>query len=325
MPIILAPLGWGLIVVGVGLAATSTAALLAYHRDRDFRRRPVDPPITIEDIRREIERIRRGSTTQGERDPERQPQRQPAPRVPRRWPDLDLGTRERENEETVQQRLRRRCHEEDGNCPHCPPAEEGQDYLRSFQGGTVERPYYSSIGAVYQHHVIPWFAYATTVSSFSGEERLHVSISEWEWRRGRTGSWDGLDFIGCTLIETKFGYGKYVNVDALRDDPSEAPEAPGPQGRGDSTLEAAFGTQLDRQVATIGPDGPEHVVGLRWVFSNRNVRSVFTIMTQLRGYFFVTDRHEPMTYGTVLEEMHEVDMRTSDPLSDFGGWGRGAL
>ena len=304
-------------MTGAGLAATSVAALLAYQTVTDFRRQPVGDPITEDDIRREIERIRRGNPKGHRPDPEREPQ----PQRDRRPPRIDLSRRdEPESEATVRQRLRRRCHEEDGDCPSCPPADDGQVITHSFQAGTIERPSYRAIGSVYQHFIVPWYHFSATVSSFSGAERLHLNINELQWKGDRKGSWDGLDYLACELIECKFGYGKYVDPLVLRDRPSQAASTPRRGARADATLSAAFGPQLSRQVGKIQPERDAgHHVWLKWVFSNRNVASVFAVMAQ--QYFFVSTEHVPMTYGTVLEEMHEIDMRTSDPAEDYGQWG----
>lgn len=330
MALVLIPYGWGLIVAGVGLTATSAAALLAAHgggtRTNFALDDPDVPDIPIEEIEREIERIRREQLEPrtAPRDPDEQPE--PEPRRDRPLPELTFSEPEPDTEQTIRQRLRRRCYEEDGGCPECPPAEEGTVITHTFGGRTVENPTYRVIGAVYQHDVIPWYRFAATVSSYRREAELLVNQDELMWRRGRSGSWDGLDYVTCTLLETKFGYGKYVDRDVLINSPRSSPVTARPNARDDATLDAAFGSQLDNQVQTILPareqTSPQQP-GLKWIFSNRNVRSVFAIMTQLRTYTWVQDDEHFMPYSTILEEMHEIDMRTSDPAADYGAWGTG--
>ncbi len=318
MAIVLAPLGWGLIVTGVGIAATSVAALLAHHNRTDFRRMPVGDPITEEDIRREIERIRRGNEARENHPRQTQPQPRRDPRLPRIQLDRDA---EPESETTVRQRLRRRCHEEDGNCPTCPPAEDGTVIMHSFQAGTIERPSYRAIGSVYQHHIVPWYHFSAMVSSFSGNERLHLNIEELQWKGGRQASWDGLDYLACELIECKFGYGKYVDPKILLENPKRAAGSPRRGGRGDATLDRAFGDQLTAQGNKVKEEQDAgRMVWLKWVCSNRNVASVVGLMAAQRKFYFIDTEHVPMTYGAILEEVHEIDMRTSDPAEDYGNW-----
>lgn len=318
MAVVLIPLGWGLIVTGVGIAATSVAALMAHHNALDFRRMPVGDPITEEDIRREIERIRKGN--QQQQDHPRQPQPQPERRPPLPRIRLDRDT-ETESETTVRQRARRRCHEEEGNCPSCPPAEDGTVIMHSFQAGTIERPSYRAIGSVYQHHIVPWYHFSATVSSFSGDERLHLSIEELQWKGGRQESWDGLDYLACELIECKFGYGRKVDPEILLEEPGAAATTPRPNARPDETLDRAFGRQLRAQGAKVKEEQDAgRLVWLKWVCSNSNVASVVGIMAAQEQFYFISTEHVPMTYGAVLEEVHDIDMRTSDPAEDYGNW-----
>lgn len=319
MAIVLAPLGWGLIVTGVGIAATSVAALLAHHNRVDFRRMPVGDPITEEDIRREIERIRRGNEQRQNHPRQTQPQPRRDPRPPRIQLNRDA---EPESETTVRQRLRRRCHEENGDCPTCPPAEDGTVFIRSFQAGTIERPHYSAMGAVYQHHIVPWYHFSAMVSSFSGSERLHLSIEELQWKGGRQASWDGLDYLACELIECKFGYGRKVDSETLLEDPSRASTTPRPGARPDETLERAFGRQLSAQGAKVQEEQDAgRLVWLKWVCSNSDVASVVGIMAAQRRFYFISTEHVPMIFAAYMEEINEIDMRTSDPSEDYGNWG----
>lgn len=318
MAVVLIPLGWGLIVTGVGIAATSVAALMAHYNALDFRRMPVGDPITEEEIRREIERIRKGN--QQQQDHPRQPQPQPERRPPLPRIRLDRDT-ETESETTVRQRARRRCHEEEGNCPSCPPAEDGTVVMHSFQAGTIERPSYRAIGSVYQHHIVPWYHFGATVSSFSGDERLHLSIEELQWKGGRQASWDGLDYLACELIECKFGYGKYVDPNVLLRRPNDAPDEPRRGGRRDATLRRAVGRQLVAQGNKVKEEQDAgRLVWLKWVCSNPNVASVVGIMAAQEQFYFISTEHIPMTYGAILEEVNEIDMRTSDPSEDYGNW-----
>ncbi len=319
MAIPLIPLGWGLIVTGVGITATSVAALLAHHRNvQDFRRMPVGDPITTEDIRREIERIRRENTRRQNHPRQTQPQPYRDPRLPRLQLDRDA---EPESEETIRQRLRRRCHEEQGNCPSCPPADDGEVILHSFQGGTIARPTYRAIGTVYQHYIVPWYHFSAMVSSFSGEERLYLSIEELMWKGGRQASWDGLDYLKCELIECKFGYGRKVNPEVLLRDPSNAPTRARRGERQDETLEKAFGDQLRAQGAKVKEEQDAgRWVWLKWVCSNANVASVVEIMAAQAELYFLSTEHAPMPYGAIWEEIQEVGMRTSDPAEDYGNW-----
>lgn len=197
----------------------------------------------------------------------------------------------------TQRRLRDQCDDEDEEaCPYCKPAVDGHATTpwHIFQAGPVRKPMPKARGALYQHYVIPWFGFFAEETN----DELTVHIEEWEWKRGRAASWDGLHYADCKLIECKLGYRDFMDEALVR--PRALGEA-APVQRAHLTRNSAkpwlpslmeeWEQQITQQHAAFDPDWP--TVSLEWVFSASDVMTQFLFICRDLEIFNIDPRHVP--------------------------------
>ncbi len=210
-------------------------------------------------------------TRNSDPEPEPEPEREQPKPFP---PPFDYDTETRAKE---------RCEDNpEQDCEMCKPAQEGSPFIRSFAGGTVQKPSPAARGALYQHHVVGWFVFQ---ASADDENKLTVGIQEWNWKLGRLQSWDGLVFSQCRLLECKLGYRDFLDQNA----PNYRLRNPRKPFLG--TLQNAFRPQLFAQYAAMMTEWPRAT--LEWVFSDDEVNWQFVAMCRDRSYWEVKNRHVP--------------------------------
>ncbi|MEJ6402863.1 hypothetical protein [Yoonia sp. 2307UL14-13] len=257
--------------------------------------------------------------TDPEPDPEREPERTPL-RQPR--PSNEALRQALEQMVRTQKRMRRRCEDEDQEeCPDCKPAVDGNPTVpwHIFDAGTVRKPSPRAKGALYQHHVVPWFGFGA--EDIGGKLRVH--IEEWEWRRGRAGSWDELHHAECKLIECKLGYRDFLDEDLIaprafgdpppEDDPHTTRN---PRKPFLGTLQRQWKGQISAQHAAFSPDWP--IVTLEWVFSDSDVLWVFLMILDDMEIYNITTRHVP--YELAPNGTTFVRALYDNGEQDYGYW-----
>lgn len=222
----------------------------------------------------------------------------------------------------TQRRIRDRCDDEaEEDCPYCKPAVDGQSTnpWQIFQAGPVRKPSPRARGALNQHYVIPWFGFHAEETG----DQLTVHIEEWEWKRGRAGSWDGLHHAECKLIECKLGFRDFINEDllcpvALGDPmPIVGPHLSGnPKKPWLPSLYDAWENPILAQHAAFNPDWP--IVSLEWTFSDDDVRYCFSLILGDLDIFNIEARHVPYelapTGTTFVRELY------ASGKEDYGYW-----
>lgn len=279
---------WGIAI----LAAGGTTVALQQYRDEDL----------------ELGRIEMPDILKGGPEPEPEPER--------RLPDGLTRNAAREALRQMvesQTRLKRRCQDQDEQeCPYCKPAVDGNatSPWHSFEAGTVRKPSPRARGSLYQHYVLPWHG-------FSSEERdgkLVVSIEEWEWKRGRAGSWDGLDYAKCQLYECKLGYRDYI--DEARVGQTDAYSHVNSRKPFLGTLLDQWRGQIMAQHAAFTPDWP--IVSLEWVFSDNEVLWQFVAICSALGITNIGAKHRP--YHLAPEGTNYVRELYESGEQDYGYW-----
>ena len=300
MVAIVYPIAWGIAILVA--AGASTVALQRY-REEEL----------------ELGRIELPEALRGNRDPDPEPQRTP-PRAPR---PTNTALREMLNQMVqTQRRVRDRCDDEEGeDCPYCKPAVDGRPISpwHIFQAGPVRKPSPRARGALYQHYVIPWFGFYAEETN----DQLTVHIEEWEWKRGRAGSWDGLHYAQCKLIECKLGYRDFVDESLLRAAamgeaaPGQLPHtSPNPAKPWLPPLSEEWSGQIAAQHAAFDPDWP--VVTLEWTFSDNDVLYCFLLILSDMGIFNIEPRHVP--YDLAPTGTNFVRELYASGEEDYGYW-----
>ena len=187
----------------------------------------------------------------------------------------------------TQTRARERLDEDDcDDCQRCKPYDEGNDVIRSFSAGTVRRPSPGGLGAYYQHFIVPWFALTATRGA---NDSLFIDLGEWEWRRGVEGSWDGLRFTDCALMEVKLGYRDFLDESQMYE--SAVYDRPNPLKPFLGSLGNKFLGQLNAQIALVRAAGLP--ANLEWLFSDDQVLWQFAYMCRDYAHFDVNYEHRP--------------------------------
>lgn len=253
----------------------------------------------------ELGRIDLDDLMGGDRDPDPDPER--------RDPLADLirleGVRQIVEAQT---RAKERLDEEDcEDCLECTPAKDGSQVTQTFTAGRVARPLSNGRGALYQHFVVPWFP----MQSWDDGGTLRVRIDEWDWVRGPRASWDGLDFLQCTLLECKLGYRDHMDPDNIH-----TPRSYGlrnPNKRWLPPLLAAFGPQMRIQAQVVDAAGPP--ARLRWVLSDNDVLWQAVEMASDAGLYSVDFDHKAFPFaptGTLF--VNGVAEADPDKLAEWG-------
>ncbi len=255
--------------IGILAAGGATVALRNLQEEEKLSKGRIDLPKALSG----------GSDPDPEMEPEleNKPPNRPGDAQQRVALEVMIATETRQKEE---------CDDaEQQDCPYCKPAVEGKPVWQSFDGGPVRKASPKARGSLYQHHVVPWFGYV----SDNVDGRLTISIEEWEWRRGRTASWDGLDYAQCKLYECKLGYRDFLDEDLIGK--RIAYQRRNPKKPWLGTLEDAFKKQMISQHAAFRPEWPK--VMLEWVFSDQEVMWQFVEMRDTLGLSEIDNRHEP--------------------------------
>lgn len=282
---------WGVAILMAG--GTSIAALKTY-RDEDIDFGKIDLPDVLS----------------GGPKPEPEPER--------KLPDGLTSSAARDAlKELVrtQRQLKKRCQDqEEQNCPYCKPATDGKATVpwHTFQGGTVRKPSPRARGSLYQHYVLPWHGFSANET----DGQLKVSIEEWEWKRGRDGSWDGLDYAKCKLYECKLGYRDYLDESKIGDSTKKAYRFPNPEKPFLGTLQNVWKKQITSQHNAFSPEWP--TVTLEWVFSDQEVMWQFLgILDELRIANIEID-HIP--YHLAPDGTNFVSELYASGEQDYGYW-----
>ncbi|RLJ51698.1 hypothetical protein BCF46_1913 [Litoreibacter meonggei] len=300
MVVFVYPIAWGIAILA---AAGASALALQRYREEEL----------------ELGRIELPDYLQGNQDPDPDPERTP-PRLSR--PTNTALRQALEQMVRTQRRIRDRCDdEEQEDCPYCKPAVDGRatSPWHIFQAGPVRKPSPRARGALYQHYVIPWFGFNAVESG----DQLTVHIEEWEWKRGRAGSWDGLHHAMCKLIECKLGYRDWLDetliVPRAFGDPAPAqrPHLSGnPRKPWLSSLMDEWQGQITEQHAAFDPDWP--VVTLEWTFSDSNVLTAFLMILGDMGIYNIQTKHVPYSLAptgtTFIRELY------ASGEEDYGYW-----
>ncbi|MEM6277615.1 MAG: hypothetical protein AAF714_11780 [Pseudomonadota bacterium] len=269
MVVVVYPIAWGIAIL---IAGGASIAALQQYRDEEI----------------ELGRIELPDVLSGNPDPDEEPE--PEEIRPRR-PSNPALRQAMEQMIQTQRRMRERCDsEENEDCPYCKPAVDGKPTSpwHQFQGGPVRKPSPRARGALYQHHVVPWFGFGSTDTG----GQLTVAIEEWEWKRGRSGSWDGLHHGLCKLIECKLGYRDFMDESLLTaGGEGQLHTRRNPRKPWLPPLMENWSGQINAQHAAFDPDWP--IVSLEWVFSDSDVMTAFLFILRDLGIFNIDPRHAP--------------------------------
>lgn len=259
----------------------------------------------------EEERLRRGridlpDILSGSPQPEPESGQQPSNR-----PNNSALRKAMETMIASETQLKERCDDtEQQDCPYCKPAVEGKSVWHRFEAGPVRKPSPRARGSLYQHYAVPWFGYQADEAA----GQLTVSVEEWEWRRGREGSWDGLDHSQCRLYECKLGYRDFLDESKLDRENSYRLRNPKKPWLG--SIERAFMAQLTAQYMTFHPEWPK--VTLEWVFSDQEVMWQFVKMRDRSGLSEIDNRHTP--YDLAPSGTEFVRELYAPGEEDYGYW-----
>lgn len=262
----------------------------------------------------EEERLRRGridlpDILSGGPQPEPEPDQTPPKR-----PNNSALRKAMETMIASEAKLKERCDDtEQQDCPYCKPAVEGKSVWHRFEAGPVRKPSPRARGSLYQHYVVPWFGYQADETA----GQLTVNVEEWEWRRGREGSWDGLDHSQCRLYECKLGYRDFLDENKL--DLDESYTFPNPRKRWLGSLATAFEgekKQMTKQYRAFIDEWPK--VTLEWVFSDEEVMWQFAKMRDDYQYYEIDNRHAP--YDLAPSGTEFVRELYASGEEDYGYW-----
>ena len=278
---------WGM---GILLAGGATIAARDLAKEERLRRGRIDLPDIL------------SGGPQPDPEPEQPPRNRPNNSALRTAMEVMIASETKQKE---------RCDDtEQQDCPYCKPAVEGERVWHRFAGGPVRKPTPKARGSLYQHYVVPWFGYRSDETA----GQLAVEVEEWEWRRGREGSWDGLDHSQCRLYECKLGYRDFLDENTL--DMPGSYTNPNPKKFWLGSLEEAFKDQLVAQYATFRPEWPK--VALEWVFSDQEVMWQFVKMRDNYEYYEIDNRHVP--YDLAPSGTEFVRELYASGEEDYGYW-----
>lgn len=251
---------WGM---GILLAGGATVALRNLQEEEKLRRGQIDLPDIM------------SGGPEPEPEPEQTPPKRPNNSQLRAGMEAMIAseTRQKENCDDTEQQ----------DCPYCKPAVEGKSVWQHFDGGPVRKATPKARGSLYQHYVVPWFGYRSDDTS----GRLAIEIEEWEWRRGRTGTWDGLDHAQCKLYECKLGYRDFLDDDLIGK--NDAYKRGNQNKPWLGTLEDAFKNQMMSQYTAFRPEWPQ--TSLDWVFSDDEVMWQFVEMRNVMKMNEIGNKH----------------------------------